>query len=118
MSMHPQSIAAWIAHARTARRRSLVGRRGRRFLPILAFIVVLVSALPAMADATWQPLGSLSAGTGPVDQPQVAVDGSGNRVFVWQRFDGANLRIQTRSRSAAGTLSPTLTMSAAGQSAE
>jgi hypothetical protein len=120
--MHPQSTATWVAHACTARRRNLVGRQGRRFLPILAFIVVLVSALPAMADATWQPLGSLSAGTGPVDQPQVAVDGSGNSVFVWRHSDGTTncfggpcLRIQTRSRSAAGILSTVQTLSASGQ---
>src|SRR6266566_896574 len=122
MSMHPQSIAAWIAHARTARRRSLVGRRGRRFLPILAFSVVLASALPAMADATWQPLGALSAGTGPVDQPQVAVDASGDAVYVWEISEGTLCsggpceRIQTRSRSAAGVLSPVQTISTQGQS--
>src|SRR6266566_5054079 len=122
MSMHPQSIAAWIAHARTARRRGLVGRRGRRFLPILAFSVVLVSALPAMADATWQPLGALSAGTGPVDQPQVAVDASGDAIYVWEVSEGTLcsggpcVRIQTRSRSAAGVLSPVNTISTQGQS--
>src|SRR6266550_1883442 len=122
MSMHPQSIAAWIAHARTARRRSLVGRRGRRFLPILAFSVVLASALPAMADATWQPLGALSAGTSAVDQPQVAVDASGDAVYVWEISEGTLCsggpceRIQTRSRSAAGVLSPVHTISTQGQS--
>src|SRR6266496_1155042 len=120
--MHPQSVAPWLAHARTARRRSLVGRRGRRFLPILAFSVVLVAALPAVADAAWQPLGALSAGTGPVDEPQVAVDASGDSVFVWRRSDGTTdcfggpcLRIQTRSRSAAGILSPIQTLSPSGQ---
>jgi hypothetical protein len=46
------------------------------------------------------------------------VDPNGNAVFVWQSSDGANLRIQTRSRSAAGTLSSTLTLSAEGQAAE
>src|SRR5207244_11104700 len=50
--------------------------------------------------------------------PHVTVDPNGNAVFVWQSSDGTYLRIQTRSRSAAGTLSPTLTLSAPYQSAE
>jgi hypothetical protein len=123
MAAHPQSASAWIAHAGKARRRNLPGDgRGRRVVTILAFAVILVAASPAMADASWQPLGSLSAGTGPVDQPQVAVDPGGNTVFVWRRSDGTTncsggpcLRIQTRSRSAAGVLSPIQTLSPSGQ---
>jgi hypothetical protein len=94
----------------------------RRFVPFLALTVLLVSALPATANATWQPLGSLSAGTGPVEYPQVAVDPNGNAVFTWERLDattdcsgGPCLRIQTRSRSAAGSLSPIQTLSASGR---
>ena len=49
--------------------------------------------------------------------PQVAVDGNSNAVFAWQRFDGSNQRIQARVRSAAGILSATQTLSAAGQTA-
>jgi hypothetical protein len=82
-----------------------------------------VSASPAGADATWPPPGALSSGTGPVDQPKVAIDASGNSVFVWRRSDGGTtcgggpcMRIQTRSRSAAGVLSPIQTLSASGQS--
>jgi hypothetical protein len=123
MFVHPQFSAAEIAHARKAQRRNLFRDcRGLRFVPILAFTVVLVSALPAMADATWQPLGSLSAGSG-ADQPQVAVDAGGNSVFVWRHSDGTTncfgpcLRIQTRSRSAAGILSPIQTLSPSGQHA-
>src|SRR6266550_2287013 len=97
---------------------------GRLFVPILVFAVVLVSALPAMADAAWQPLGSLSVGTGPVEYPGVAVDASGNSVFVWQRLDGTTncgggpcLRIQTRSRSVAGVLSSIQSLSPSGRNA-
>ncbi len=97
---------------------------GRLFVPILVFAVVLVSALPAMADAAWQPLGSLSTGTGPVEYPGVAVDASGNSVFVWQRLDGTTncgggpcLRIQTRSRSVAGVLSSIQSLSPSGRNA-
>jgi DNA-binding beta-propeller fold protein YncE len=121
--MHPHSSAAGITYARTAQRRNVFGNwRKERVLPILGFIVVLLSASPAWADATWQSLGSLSAGTGPADQPQDAVDAGGNAVFVWRRSDGTTncsggpcLRIQARSRSAAGILSPIQTLSASGQ---
>ncbi len=97
---------------------------GRLFVPILVFAVVLVSALPALADAAWQPLGSLSTGTGPVEYPGVAADASGNSVFVWQRLDGTTncyggpcLRIQTRARSVAGILSPIQSLSPSGRNA-
>jgi len=96
----------------------------RCFIPILVFAVVLVSALPAMAGAAWQPFGSLSSGTGPVEYPGVAVDASGNSVFVWQRLDGTTncyggscLRIQTRARSAAGILGPIQSLSPSGRNA-
>jgi uncharacterized protein YheU (UPF0270 family) len=93
----------------------------RRCLPVAAFAVVLVSASPAVAEVTWQPLGALSAGVGPASQPQVAVDARGDAVYVWARWDGGTdcfgspcERIQTRSRSAAGVLSPVQTLSPSG----
>jgi hypothetical protein len=36
-------------------------------------------------------------------------------VFTWERFDGANFRIQARARSTAGTLNAVQTLSAAGE---
>jgi hypothetical protein len=56
--------------------------------------------------------------------PQVVVDSSGNAVFAWQRFDGSNpagnccFLIQTRARSALGTLSGIQVLSGAGQNAQ
>jgi hypothetical protein len=59
--------------------------------------------------------------------PSVAVDQSGNAVFVWQRRDGTTttgcpasgcLRIQARTRSAAGTLGTVQDLSAAGRNAQ
>jgi uncharacterized protein YheU (UPF0270 family) len=47
--------------------------------------------------------------------PEVAVDQNGNAIFVWQRFDGMDYRVQTRARFANGVLSATQTLSAAGQ---
>ena len=88
----------------------------------LAATAVQVPAVSSSAGTTWQPLGPLSTGAGPVNQPQVAVDAGGNSVFVWQRWDTTTdcsgapcLRIQTRSRSAAGVLGPIQTLSAAGR---
>jgi hypothetical protein len=49
--------------------------------------------------------------------PQVAVDADDNALIVWQRFDGANFRIQARWRSADGGLGPVQTLSNAGQDA-
>jgi hypothetical protein len=120
--VHRHSSAAGIACARPAQRRNPFGNwRKGRFLPILGFIVVLVAASPARADVTWQPLGALSSGTGPVDQPQVAVDARGDAVYIWEISEGTLCsggpceRIQTRSRSAAGVLSPVQTISTQGQ---
>jgi hypothetical protein len=48
-------------------------------------------------------------------EPKVAVDADGDAVFLWKRFDGTNVRVQARARSADGTLSAVETLSAAGQ---
>jgi hypothetical protein len=56
-------------------------------------------------------------------KPQVAVDASGNAIFVWQRFDGTDppnnccTRIEARSRSSTGTLGAVETLSDPGQNA-
>jgi hypothetical protein len=60
---------------------------------------------------------NLSAAGQDASDPRVAVDGDGDAVFAWQRFDGANLRVQARARSAAGALSPVQDLSAVGQDA-
>ena len=48
---------------------------------------------------------------------QVAVDDAGDAVFTWSRVDGLNSRVQTRARSAAGTLSAVQNLSDPGQNA-
>jgi hypothetical protein len=58
--------------------------------------------------------------------PQVAIDQSGNAVFVWQSYDGTTdcggfpgcRRVQSRARSAAGSLGTPQTLSDGGQHAE
>ncbi len=57
---------------------------------------------------------TLSAAEGSGIEPQVAVDADGDAVFTWSRFDGADFRIEARTRSAAGVLSAVQTLSAAG----
>jgi hypothetical protein len=73
--------------------------------------------VPALAGAAWTTPVDLSKGGRDASRPQVAVDADGDAVFTWERFDGANWRIQARARSAAGTLSPVQTLSSAGQNA-
>jgi hypothetical protein len=46
--------------------------------------------------------------------PQVAIDANGDAVFTWQRFEVDSDRIQSRTRSAAGTLGAITNLSAAG----
>jgi microcompartment protein CcmK/EutM len=61
---------------------------------------------------------NLSAAGQHASNAQVALDAKGNAVVVWTRFDGAKYRIQTRRRSASGSLGPVQTVSAAGQDAQ
>ena len=60
---------------------------------------------------------TLSAQGQNASVPQVAVDADGDAIFTWVRSDGANTRVQTRARSAAGALSAVQTLSGQGQNA-
>jgi hypothetical protein len=92
----------------------------RFVLPLL-----LVFAAPSSAQATWTAPVTLSDAGENAAVSQVGVDQLGNAVFVWQRYDGSAscnpsygcLRIQTRARSAAGSLSAVQTLSGAGKDA-
>jgi hypothetical protein len=46
---------------------------------------------------------------------RVVMDADGDAVFSWERYDGANWRVQTRTRSKAGAFGPVQTISKAGQ---
>jgi hypothetical protein len=91
----------------------------RTLLRISCVVAVLAAAAVAAspAAAAFRPAVDLSAPGYQADRPQVAVDAQGDAVFVWNRFDGANDRIQTRALSATGVLSPVQTLSPAGQDA-
>jgi hypothetical protein len=65
------------------------------------------------AVQTLSPAGAVVA----IGSAQVAVDADGDAVFAWALWDGANYRIQTRARSAAGVLSSVQTLSVAGWNA-
>jgi hypothetical protein len=66
------------------------------------------------ATGTLSAVQNLSAPGRDADAPDVGVDSDGDAVFVWQRFDGTNTRVQARSRSTAGTLGAIGTLSAPG----
>jgi hypothetical protein len=92
------------------------------WLCLLPLLLALVA--PASARAAWSAPLSLSTAGQFSQQPQVAVDQSGNAVFVWSRSDGTTgcggggcFRIQARARSAAGVLSAIQTISDPGQNA-
>jgi hypothetical protein len=84
--------------------------------PLLTlFLVGLL--VPSLSHAAWTAPVNLSAANQDASRPQVAVDADGDAVFTWERFDGANWRIQARARSAAGALSAVQTLSKGGQDA-
>jgi hypothetical protein len=62
------------------------------------------------------PAQYASAAGQQASSPQVAIDPSGNAAFVWEQLISGEYRVQTRSRSSAGTISSTQTLSNAGVS--
>jgi hypothetical protein len=82
----------------------------------LATLIVL--AIPASARASFTFVGTFSPAGGRAVDARVAMAPNGDAVFVWGLADGGAscglypcVRIQVRSRSAAGTLSPIETIS-------
>jgi hypothetical protein len=70
------------------------------------------------STGTLTPVQPLSASGRNAAQPRLAVDGGGDATFAWTRNDGANYIIQTRRRTAAGTLGAVQDLSAPGHDAE
>jgi hypothetical protein len=75
--------------------------------------LLLALAASASAGAAWNsPVGIAGSALKPVEEPPaVAVDDQGDATFAWVGADG---RVQTRTRSAAGSLSGIQTLSAGG----
>jgi len=71
----------------------------------------------AWAAPAWLAPQDLSAAGQHAYDPQVAVDGQGNAIAVWQRFDGKNTVVQAAVRAAGGSFGAPQDLSAAGQHA-
>jgi hypothetical protein len=76
-----------------------------------------IQARRRSAAGTLSAVQDLSAAGQDASDPQVAIDGSGNAVFTWVRFDGTSFRTQARARSTAGVLSPVQDLSDPGHPA-
>lgn len=89
-----------------------------RALRLPALLGLLIAVLvPAGADAAFTAPFFYSPAAQSSTQHDVALDASGDAVAVWERFDGANDRVEARARSAAGVLGTVQTLSVAGQDA-
>ena len=91
----------------------------RRFAWLVPMLVACGIAFPQGADATPTFLSpiDLSAAGQDAFEPEVAIDSSGNKLFVWTRYDGSNTRIQALMRAPDGSIGPTQTISDAGKNA-
>jgi hypothetical protein len=67
----------------------------------------IVQARVRSAAGGLSTVQNLSGSGGNATGQQVAVDADGDATFVWERYNGSAWVIQTRTRSPAGTLSPT-----------
>ena len=86
---------------------------------LAATLVAAGLAAPAAAATRWLPAETLSA-AGPghdAFNPQVALDGRGNALAVWELWDGASsspLGVQAARRPAGGSWGPSVTLSGPG----
>ena len=69
-----------------------------------------IEARTIAADGTLGKIKELITTIQYAADPQVGVDANGKSTVVWQRFDGANNRIQARTMAANGTLGSTQTL--------
>jgi hypothetical protein len=77
----------------------------------------LIETRARLADGSLSPAIPLSEPGQKSDDPQVAVNALGDAAFAWRRSYDTHYRIQTRARSAAGTLGRLRTLTAAGRDA-
>jgi hypothetical protein len=102
-------------HHRQAGRARMARRKAARGL----CIGILGAALagPATTHAAWTPPVDLSAAGQDAFTASLAVDATGRSVIGWHRFDGVADRVEARTRSAAGALGATQSLSTVGQAA-
>jgi hypothetical protein len=85
---------------------------------LLALLPPFESTSASASGTTWSTPVDLSAAGQNAFRPQVAVDGSGNLIAVWERDDGDNEIIQASTSTNGGvTWSTPVNLSAAGQNA-
>jgi len=90
----------------------------RALPPVLAILVLLGLAAPAAPAApAWLAPATLSAAGQHASAPQIALDGDGNAVAVWHRFDGTHTIVQSAVRPAGGAWQPPVALSAPGADA-
>ena len=77
----------------------------------------IVQAAVRAAGGSFGAPQDLSAAGQKAGFPEVAVDGQGNAIAVWQRFDGTNFIMQAAVRAAGGSFGAPQDLSAAGQTA-
>ncbi len=76
-----------------------------------------IQTRPRSAAGALGAVQTLSAAGQNARSPELAVDAGGDALVTWYRSDGTNDRVQARARSAAGALSATQNVSAAGHDA-
>ncbi|MGZ6662729.1 MAG: hypothetical protein ACXVHL_36000 [Solirubrobacteraceae bacterium] len=77
----------------------------------------IVQAAARAAGGSFGAPQDLSTAGQTAYDPQVAVDGQGNAIAVWQRFDGTNTVVQAAVRAVGGSFGAPQDLSAAGQTA-
>ncbi|MGZ6638599.1 MAG: hypothetical protein ACXVII_37790 [Solirubrobacteraceae bacterium] len=77
----------------------------------------IVQAAARAAGGSFGAPQDLSAAGQKAGFPEVALDGQGNAIAVWQRFDGTNFIMQAAVRAAGGSFGAPQDLSAAGQTA-
>ena len=87
----------------------------RRSAALGAAVLALVLVEPA--QATWGLNASVSPLPGPAGESDIAISANGLTIIAWERSDGADVRIEARTRSNGGVLSAVQTISPAGQDA-
>ena len=93
------------------------GSSRAKLILTLACGAMLAWAAPASATPLFLTPAYISDAGEDAFEPQVVVDQSGIEHHIWTRFDGANTRIQHRTRDQAGNYGAVQTVSAAGQNA-
>ena len=78
----------------------------------------IVQSASRPAGGTWSAPVDLSVAGRNATEPQVALDGAGNAVAVWSRYDGADYIVQASARPAGRDWEQPLDLSTTGESAE